>query len=191
MTSTPDTDAERPDDSGPPHEGPVAEGLAAGNLVVEIADRSVEVSMVGGSDWTLPVGPLSLVNEQLERADRPAPEQLTNALGIVIDHLDDVLRESPIVRAAEHVVFTGRHATTMAAVELGADTVPAGYMLQRSDADEVFRTLVAETSDERAHNPGLPPEAIDSIIGTCCVVLAVMRSLELDSAAIAPAAGGA
>ena len=155
--------------------------LTAGTLRIVVADRTIEIELIGGASWSLPVGPMTLVERELEHAIRPAPEQLTNALGIVSDHLDDVVRESPMVMDAVGVVICGPHAAALARVELGADSVPDGYALDRADADEVFRTLVAEPIPERLHNPGLPPEHVESIIGTCCVVLAVMRRLELTS----------
>ncbi len=158
--------------------------MTPGTLHVAIADRAIEIALVGGGRWTLPIGPLTLVERELEHASRPAPEQLTNALGIVSDHLDDVIRESSMVLAAARVVATGPHAIALASVELGTEVVPEDYTLERSDADEVFRTLVAEPIPERRHNPGLPPEHVESIIGTCCVVLATMRRLELTNISI-------
>lgn len=158
-----------------------------GELVVDIDDRMIRVSMVGGGDWSVPVGPVSLVENELERSDRPSPEHLTNALGLVTDHLDDVIRESPLVLAAPALTFVGPHAVALARVELGRGDVPTGYALERPDADEVFRTLVAESAADRVHNPGLDPAHVDTIIATCCVVLAVMRRLELSTVSIASA----
>jgi exopolyphosphatase/pppGpp-phosphohydrolase len=90
------------------------------------------------------------------------------------------------VLGAVTVTISGPHALVLACVELGADSVPEGYTLARTDADEVFRTLVAEPVSERLHNPGLQPDHVESIIGTCCVVLAVMRRLELSLVAVEP-----
>lgn len=158
--------------------------MTPGALEIAITDRTIEIEMIGGGSWSLPVGPLTLVERELEHADRPTPEQLTNALGIVSDHLDDVVRESPMVLDSTNVVVVGSHAAALACVELGIDRVPDGYTLERSDADEVFRTLVAEPITERRHNPGLPPGDVESIIGVCCVVLAIMRRLELTQVSI-------
>ena len=158
--------------------------MTPGSLRVAIGDHSLEVDLVGGASWTIPVGPLTLVERELEHAVQPAPAQLTNALGIVTDHLDDVVRESPMVMDVVDVVVSGPHATALAFVELGTESMPDGYTLQRVDADEVFRTLVAEPISERLHNPGLDPDRVESIIGTCCVVLAIMRRLELTSVAV-------
>lgn len=158
--------------------------MSPGELVFDIDDHAVRISMVGGGDRIVPVGPVSLVENELERSDQPTPEQLTNSLGIVTDHLDDVLRESPLVAAASAVAFAGRHSVALAQVELGAHEVPPRFVLQRADADDVFRTLVSESTADRLHNPGLDPSHVHTIIGTCCIVLAVMRRLELSATTI-------
>jgi len=159
--------------------------MTAGSLVFDILDHEVRITMIGGGQWSLPVGPATLVDNELERAPRPAPEQLTNALGIVTDHLDDVIRESSLIASAPSVGFAGDHATVLAQVELGETDLPDDYRLERVDADEVFRTLVAEPRSERLHNPGLPADHVDTVVATCCVVLAIMRRLELSTATVA------
>ncbi len=164
--------------------------MRPGSLLVDIADRELTITQLGGGAWTLPVGPTLLVERELEHADRPAPEQLTNALGIVTDHLDDVVRESATVLEAPTIAFTGRHAIGLGRVELGVDTLPADYALDRTDADEVFRTIVAEPIADRLHNPGLDPDDVETVIGTCCVVLAVMRRLGRSQALIVHEPGG-
>jgi exopolyphosphatase/pppGpp-phosphohydrolase len=155
-----------------------------GALTVSVGDRSIGVEMVGGGSWTLPVGPATLVDGDLADTDPPSPASLTNALGLVRDHLEDVIIEAPIVAAAPALVLRGRHVGTLARVEVGANEVPADYVLARSDADEVFRTLVAEPAAERCHNPGLPPEEVDTVVGTCCVVLTFLRRLDLQAATV-------
>jgi len=156
----------------------------AGGLTVIIDDEQVGISMTGGASWQLPLGPVTLLDRQLERADPPGPIQLTNALAAVHDHFDDIVNESPTVLSTPSVVVVGPHADALARVEIGADVIPAGYRLRRADAEEVFRTLVAEPAAERAFNPGLAGEHVETIIGTCCVVLAVMRRLDLADLAI-------
>ncbi len=163
--------------------------MSPGALQIDIADRESRVALVGDGTWTMPVGPVSLFENELERADRPTPESLTNALGIVTDHLDDIVRDEPLVLDATDVAFGGDHAAVLARVEIGRDVVPDPYVLARADADEVFRTLVSETPNDRVHNPGLDPAHVDTIIGTCCVVLAVMRRLELSAVSIESARG--
>jgi exopolyphosphatase/guanosine-5'-triphosphate,3'-diphosphate pyrophosphatase len=156
----------------------------AGTLLVTLADDEIVIELIGGGSWTLPVGPVSITDRELERADRPAPEQLTNGLGIVTDHLDDVVRDSPMVLNATDVVVSGAHALSVARVEFGTNDVPSGYRLRRVDADDVFRTLVAEPIAERLHNPGLEATAVETVIGSLCCILSVMRRLELTDVAI-------
>lgn len=157
-----------------------------GGLTVRIDDRRIEVTMTGGGEYSIPVGPTLLVDTALERADPPEPHMLTNALGLVQDHLDDLIIEAPSIAATPSVVATGDHALAMARVEIGADVVPDDYVLHRADADEVFRTLAVEPVADRRHNPGLDETHVESIIGTCCVILGIMRRLELSSIAVRP-----
>lgn len=153
--------------------------LLPGTVVLDVRDHTVGLDVEGGGDYELPVGPLELVAGPLEHADVPAPEQLTNAIALVQDHLDDLLIEAPSIAAAPAVIVAGEHARVLAMVELGADAVPTGYRLERRAADEVFRTLVVEPISDRVANPGLPSSHVESIIGTCCVILGVMRRLDL------------
>jgi exopolyphosphatase/pppGpp-phosphohydrolase len=129
----------------------------------------------------MPIGPLTLLDSELECLDPPLPANLTNALGTIDDHLDDVIVAAPSVLAATTAVLSGRHAAAMAMVELGHDQVPANYQMQRADADEVFRTLVVEPAAERRFNPGLAEEFVESIIASLCIVLSIMRRLGLDA----------
>jgi hypothetical protein len=163
---------------------PIAD-VPAGTLIVRLDDHSTEVTMTGGATFTMPIGPLTLLEGPLERADPPSPAHLTNALGLVADHLDDIIIAAPSVTASMSVIAVGSHAEAMACVEIGDSRIPAGYRLRRSDADEVFRTLAAEPVVDRRHNPGLDDEHVESIIATCCVILGIMRRLDLDSIGIA------
>ncbi len=156
------------------------DGTTDGTLTVRLDDHSTDVT-VGGATFTMPIGPLTLLEGPLERADPPSPAHLTNALGLVADHLDDIIIAAPSVAAAPSVIAVGPHAEAMARVEIGDSRIPAGYRLRRSDADEVFRTLAMEPVVDRRHNPGLDDGHVESIIATCCMILGVMRRLDLDS----------
>lgn len=158
---------------------PIA-GSPTGTLTVRLDDHSTDVT-VGGATFTLPIGPLTLLEGPLERADPPSPVHLTNALGLVADHLDDIIIAAPSVAAAPFAIAVGPHAEAMARVEIGDSRIPSGYRLRRSDADEVFRTLAMEPIVDRRHNPGLDDSHVESIIATCCMILGVMRRLDLDS----------
>lgn len=153
-------------------------------LQLEIDDAELTVRSGGRAALPLPIGPRPLFEEFLAASDPPAPEQLTNALGAVTDHLDDAFIEAPELLETAGLTVGGRHALVLAQVELGLDEVPAGYRLRRADVDEVFRTLAGEARDDRLANPGLPPADVDTIVPTCCIVLAAMRRLDLPGAAL-------
>jgi exopolyphosphatase/guanosine-5'-triphosphate,3'-diphosphate pyrophosphatase len=159
--------------------------MMADSLTVHLDDVEVTVAVPGGETYTLPIGPRRLTAGPLQGDDPPTPASLTNALGLVQDHLDDLLIEAPSIAAVPSVTVAGPHAEAMACVEIGASSVPDDYELARADADEVFRTLALETAADRRHNPGLAEEYVESIIGTCCVILGIMRRLELSTVRIA------
>lgn len=149
-------------------------------LVVRVEDRHLDITVSDGGSVRLPIGPLSLVDGPLEHADPPTPEHLTNALGLVRDHLDDAIIAAPSITAAVRLVVTGSHALALARTEIGSGTVPDDYRLTRADIDEVFRTVAVEPAVDRIHNPGLDADHVDSIVATCCVILGIMRRLDLD-----------
>ena len=81
----------------------------AGDLTVTIHDRHTDLeatdpSRPGRRTYAIPIGPLSLVDDVFERRDPPTTAALTNALGIVHDHLDDVVIEAPAVAATASIV---------------------------------------------------------------------------------------
>jgi exopolyphosphatase/pppGpp-phosphohydrolase len=116
--------------------------------------------------------------------DPPAPEELTNAVGLVADDLDDVVRERPDAIGAR-TVFCGDMAQVLIDVEAGRVT-PGAVELSRADVEDLFRALVTESRAERAHNPGLPSEHIDNVVAASCALVGVMRRLRLDTIAIDP-----
>jgi exopolyphosphatase/guanosine-5'-triphosphate,3'-diphosphate pyrophosphatase len=155
-----------------------------GTVTLHVGDRDVTIDVGDGPSFLLPVGPTALADGPLGRGDPPPPIDLTNALAFVQDHLDDAIVAHPALAVPTGVLVTGHHAVGLARVEIGADAVPADYVLERSAADEVFRTLAVEPVDDRRFNPGLPIEQVESIIGTCCVILGVMRRLDLASVSV-------
>ncbi len=155
------------------------------HLTVIIDDATTTLEQHGGSSQELPVGPVTLTRDVLTDHDPPRPEELTNALGLVADHLDDALIESPSLVAPNGITIVGDHAIALARVELGADEVPPDHRLRRGDIDEVFRTIATESATDRGFNPGLDPSHVDSIVGTCCVVLAILRRLDAAEVVVA------
>lgn len=145
-------------------------------VTIRLGDDDTLVD-VGGLRHVMPVGAVSLTSAEFA-SDPPKPEELTNAIGTVVDHLDDMLRALPGATEADAVGFVGELATVIAAVEFGGPP-PLPFPLPRAAAEDVFRTVATESSAERARNPGLPTNAVDTIVGACCIVVAVMRHLHL------------
>jgi len=162
--------------------------MTPGTLTVHISDAELIVEVTSGGQHVLPVGPLTLQAGPLRGSDPPPPASLTNALGLVEDHLDDLIIEAPTIAATPGVVLTGPYAEALARIEIGTSLIPADYELQRADADEVFRTVAVEAAAERGHNPGLPADHVESIIATCCVILGIMRRLDLSAVTVAASA---
>jgi exopolyphosphatase/guanosine-5'-triphosphate,3'-diphosphate pyrophosphatase len=146
-------------------------------VTIRLGDDDTLVD-VDGLRHVIPVGALTLSNSEFA-SDPPRPEELTNAIGTVVDHLDDMLRVLPSATEADAVDIVGELATVIAAVEFGGPP-PLPFRLPRSAAEEVFRTVATESSGERARNPGLPAAAVDTIVAACCILVAVMRHLHLD-----------
>lgn len=116
---------------------------------------------------------------------RPQPEDLTNLIGAVADELEEIGRTIPALASPARVVGVAGTIVTVAAVEIGLAEFDAsalhGFELTREAAEDVFRTLATENLDERRMNPGLPAERADIIVAGCCILVASMRRLQIDS----------
>jgi exopolyphosphatase / guanosine-5'-triphosphate,3'-diphosphate pyrophosphatase len=156
---------------------------AVTTVTMRIDEQSTVVD-VAGNQHTIPLGAVSLGATELS-SDPPRPEELTNAIGAVIDHLDDMIRALPLVTNAERVHVVGDLAGVIAAVEYGGEP-PLPFALSRSAAEDVFRTVATEPAAIRALNPGLPADCVDTIVAACCIVVASMRHLHLDEITMGP-----
>ena len=161
----------------PPHDGIT--------LVIDIGGGSTEI-MIGEQSLqhavSFPVGTVVLTESHL-RHDPPRPEELTNAIGVVTDFMDDLIRDHPEVLNATRVVGVAGSIVTIAAVEIGLQAFDAqalhGVRMTRDNVEEVFRTLATESLADRKFNPGLPADRADVIVGGCCVLVGVMRKLRI------------
>jgi exopolyphosphatase/guanosine-5'-triphosphate,3'-diphosphate pyrophosphatase len=161
---------------------PAHEGIT---LVIDIGGGSTEI-MIGEKSLqhtvSFPVGTVVLTESHLSH-DPPRPEELTNAIGLVTDFMDDLIRDHPEVLSATRVVGVAGSIVTIAAVEIGLQEFDAtalhGARMTRENVEEVFRTLATETLANRKFNPGLPADRADVIVGGCCVLVGVMRKLRI------------
>lgn len=164
-------------------------GLTVGHgwhLVIDIGGGSTELvlgeSTASGAGIrtirSLDVGAVRLTERYLH-GDPPRPEELTNAIGDAYDLVDDALREVPDLALVTQLVGTAGTIVTAAAVEIGQGTFDAhglhGFRFTRDAVEDVFRTLATESLADRVHNPGLPADRADVIVGGLCVLVAIMR----------------
>lgn len=163
------------------------------SLVVDIGGGSTEFALgaqtLQGS-VSIDMGCVRMTEKYLHH-DPPLPEELSNCLGEVEQHLDDVTRLVPGVGGAERFIGLAGTVTTVAAVELGLleysrDAIHH-FELTRDAAEDVFRTLATESLADRLHNPGLEPQRADVIVGGCCVLVGVFRYFGFDSCLVSEA----
>lgn len=169
------------------------EGLPAPYLVVDIGGGSTEF-VVGAAE---PVGAVSVdvgcvrITEQWLHADPPRPEELSQAISVVREHLTDVVRDLPEVREARTMIGLAGTVSTVAAVELGLAAYDRErihhFRLTRAAAEDVFRTLATEAAEQRRHNPGLEPGRVDVIVGGALVLVTVLRTFGLHEVLVSEA----
>ena len=101
---------------------------------------------------------------------------------IPADELDDLLRLHPELLHVGELALAGPTVASLARVEVGADDVPDRVVLDRDAGEEIFRIVATDTASDRAFHPGLPSAHVDTIVATCCIVLAFLRRLHLGAA---------
>jgi exopolyphosphatase/guanosine-5'-triphosphate,3'-diphosphate pyrophosphatase len=158
-------------------------------LVVDIGGGSTEFA-VEGAAMSVDIGCVRLT-ERFLHGDPPRPEELSQALSVVHDYLDDIEREIPAVNDATRLVGLAGTVTTVAAVEIGLSTYDRDrihhFLLTRAAAEDVFRTLATEKRADRVHNPGLEEARADVIVGGCCVLVGVMRHFGFETCLVSEA----
>jgi exopolyphosphatase/guanosine-5'-triphosphate,3'-diphosphate pyrophosphatase len=162
-------------------------------LVVDIGGGSTEFA-VGTRE---PDGEVSVdigcvrITEKFLHADPPTALELSQALSVVHDYLDDVARDVPAVTEARQLVGLAGTVTTVAAVEQGLAQYDRDrihhFVLTRDAAEDVFRTLATERRADRIHNPGLEPGRADVIVGGTAILVAIMRYFELATCLVSEA----
>jgi hypothetical protein len=166
---------------------PVGRWVAAqlrSTLTLDIGDEIT--ASYGTDEWCLPTTMTDLLGE-LADDDPPSPQALTNAIGAVTDDVDNLLREAPALFDLAALDLTGDESWHLGVVELGIhpDGDVERLRVARHDLEDLFRTLATEPRGQRSANPALDAERVDSILATCCAVLAVMRRLQFSTASAA------
>lgn len=150
-------------------------------LQVSLADQTAVFTDPDAS-YTVPVGAATLA--AMITSDPPKPEELTNAIGIFMDHIEDVTREVPGSTLADAVELHGPGLQALVDTFMGH---PKGlpFDFDRDDAEEIYRTLATESVAQRRLNPGLPADEVHHILGVACAVVATMRALQIVELTIA------
>ena len=157
-------------------------------MVIDIGGASTELT-VGTPQLeviesvSMPFGVVTITEAELH-GDPPRAEELSNAISMVGDAVDNSAIERPLLGDAARVIGVAGSIVTIAAVELGLREFDSsrlhGMQLSKDAAEDVFRTLATERLADRVHNPGLPLERAGFIVGGCCILVAIMRRLGLD-----------
>ncbi|MEI7548305.1 MAG: hypothetical protein WCK21_09650, partial [Actinomycetota bacterium] len=130
-------------------------------LHIHLGDRHSTFA-VDGEQVVVPVGADTLA--AMLTTDPPRPEDLTNAIGLLLDHLEDVTREVPAAELADVVEIRGVGLQTLVDVETGHPR-ELPFDLSREAAEDVFRTLATEATPDRLRNPGLPANEVHLVLG--------------------------
>ena len=164
------------------------DGEEEGRLSFKGATRELDPN--DGPFLVVDIGCVRLT-ERFLHGDPPRPEELSQALSVVHDYLDDVEREIPAVNDAVRLVGLAGTVTTVAAVEIGLSTYDRDrihhFLLTKAAAEDVFRTLATEKRADRIHNPGLEEARADVIVGGCCVLVGVMRHFGFETCLVSEA----
>ena len=153
-------------------------------LDVEVGPSSTSFSHAG-RDLRIPVGPDLLLRTDLVDPDpadagpaderhraRRRPRRRRAARGA----------RPPSTRPTSTSVVTS--CGTSPSVERGAPPSAPSVVIERDAAEEVFRALATESRAARLHNPGLDPARVDSVLAASCVLVGLMRRLQLDAVTI-------
>lgn len=150
-------------------------------LVVDIGGGSTEFAVgaeKADAAMSLDIGCVRLTEKYIEH-DPPRPEELLACLSITEAYLDDVAREMPAAFEAKRLVGLAGTVSTAAMVEQGLAEYDRSavhhFVLTKDAAEDVYRTLVTESRDDRRHNPGLEPGRVDTIVGGMCILVRIMR----------------
>jgi exopolyphosphatase/guanosine-5'-triphosphate,3'-diphosphate pyrophosphatase len=162
-------------------------------LVFDIGGGSTEFAFgldEASAAMSLDIGCVRLSEKYVE-SDPPAPEELVACLSITEAHLDDIGREMP--QSFEAKTFVGLAGTVASAamIEIGLPEYDRDqvhhFRLTKEAAEDVYRTVAMESRADRAHNPGLEPGRVDTIVAGMCILVRIMRYFGIDEVLVSEA----
>ena len=162
-------------------------------LVFDIGGGSTEFafgSTEATSAMSLDIGCVRLSEKYVE-SDPPLPEELVACLSITEAHLDDVAREMPESFTAATFVGLAGTVSAAAMIEIGLATYDRDqvhhFRLTKDAAEDVYRTVAMENRADRAHNPGLEPGRVDTIVAGMCILVRIMRYFGIEEVLVSEA----
>ena len=154
----------------------VADRLA--EVRIDLGPTSSRITISGLGD-TLPVG-LSHIDALLEAHDPPHPADLTNAIGLATDHLDDLALRTGVERNhVPRLVVDGVMGPALASLEMGTATNEP-IDIDRDTLEELFRLLAVDDVEGRRSNPGPNPENLDHLLAASIICVALTRRLNIN-----------
>jgi exopolyphosphatase/guanosine-5'-triphosphate,3'-diphosphate pyrophosphatase len=162
-------------------------------LVFDIGGGSTEFafgSTEATSAMSLDIGCVRLTEKYIE-TDPPLPEELLACLSITEAHLDDVAREMPESFGAATFVGLAGTVSSAAMVEIGLPEYDRDrvhhFRLTKEAAEDVYRTVAMENRADRAHNPGLEPGRVDTIVAGMSILVRIMRYFGIEEVLVSEA----
>ena len=119
----------------------------------------------------IPVGPALLLAHRPRRSRPADARQLTNAIGRVADHVDDVVRELPEVVDAHDVHVRGDERGTSPSSSSAPRRRRRASSSTATPPRRCSATLATESRADRLHNPGLDPALVDTVLAASCVLV--------------------
>lgn len=162
------------------------------DLVIDIGGGSTEFVVGHPGDDPLAVTSIDMgcvrITEKFLHSDPPGPMELSDAVTVMHSYLDDVKRQIPVVRDATNLIGVAGSITTVAAMDIGLHTYDRDrihrFVLSRAAVEDVFRTIATEPAADRAFNPGLPADRVNTIVGGCLILAVIMRSFDFDACTV-------
>jgi hypothetical protein len=135
------------------------------------------ITIGGDRRVDLPVGIAALRREYLDRRDPPDPADLTNAIALLGDAVDDLAREFPESFPADAVLHVAAPAGRwLARLETGEDD-STGTEVDRVTLEEIFRLIATESADDRRQQPGVVGCDPADLLAFCSATVAAARRL--------------
>ena len=142
-------------------------------ILLDLGDDRITVGSTQRLD--LPAGIATLRRDHLDRRDPPDPADLTNAIALLADAVDDLAREFAGELPGGAVLrIAGHPGTMLARLETGlSDTMSAS--IDRATLEEIFRLIATEPASDRCAQPGIDGADPGDLLAHCSVAVAVAR----------------